>query len=207
MASEVDWYGTLGEGRRGLISLAELFSAVDTARASTYLAQYRSLGEIRSPAYYRHDVRREADEKYSTGVVSSPGQPNARVIGRAKGARLFERVGYDFAPRRVCERIRATVNRDLLPIIEEKLRHYQQSWLANELRGTIVQSKAPLSPMQQTVFDELCRGKSTAEIARTLGRSEHTISNHIKEIFKAFGVRSRAALLAKAALQGLLGNS
>ena len=97
LASEVDWYGTLGEERTGLLSLAELFSAVDTARASTYLAQYRSLGEIRSPAYYRHDVRREADEKYSTGVVELALGNRTRGLSDVREARaLFERVGYDF---------------------------------------------------------------------------------------------------------------
>jgi DNA-binding CsgD family transcriptional regulator len=40
-----------------------------------------------------------------------------------------------------------------------------------------------------------------------LGRSEYTVSNHTKEIFKTFGVKSRAALLAKAARQGLVGDS
>jgi DNA-binding NarL/FixJ family response regulator len=88
-----------------------------------------------------------------------------------------------------------------LPTIEERLRHYQRSWLADELRRAIEQPGVVLSPMQQKVFGELCLGKSTAEIARSLVRSEYTISNHIKEICKAYNVRSRVALLAKAARQ------
>ena len=209
LAREVDWQGTLEEERTGLLSLAELFSDIDTARSSMYLAQYRSLGEIRSPRYYRHDARRQADVKYSTGVVELALGNRTRGLSDIREARaLFERVGYDFCVAKcLVSEYRATANRDLLPIIEEKLRHYQQSWLANELRGTIAQPKAKLSPSQQTVFEELCHGKSTAEIARALGRSEYTVSNHIKEIFKAFGVRSRAALLAKAAREGLLSNS
>ena len=98
----------------------------------------------------------------------------------------------------------ATGNADLLPMIEEKLRNYQQSWLVNEVRAAIGAPKPLLPPMQQRVFEELCQGKPTSEIARALQRSQWTITNHIKEIFKAFGVRSRAALLAKAASEGLI---
>ncbi len=59
--------------------------------------------------------------------------------------------------------------------------------------------------MQKRVFDEyFCQGQSTAEIAQTLGRSEFTVSNHIKEIFKTFNVKSRSALVAEALRQGLI---
>ena len=207
LASEADWHGTPKWERVGLLLLAELFSEIDTARSSMYLAEYRSLGQINDP-YIRENLRLPAMEHYSMAVVELALGNRTRGLSDLRQARaVFDRYGYDFrAAECLVSEYRATANRDLLPKIAEKLQHYQQSWLANELRGTIEQPKALLSPMQQTVFEELCHGKSTAEIARSLGRSEYTISNHIKEIFKAFGVRSRAALLAKAARQGLLGN-
>jgi DNA-binding CsgD family transcriptional regulator len=58
--------------------------------------------------------------------------------------------------------------------------------------------------MQKRVFEELSKGKATAKLANALGRSEYTVSNHIKEIFKSFNVNSRASLLAEAARRGIL---
>jgi DNA-binding CsgD family transcriptional regulator len=58
--------------------------------------------------------------------------------------------------------------------------------------------------MQRKVFAEVCAGKSTAEISHALGRSEYTISNPIKQIFKAFEVRRRSALVAVAARRGMI---
>jgi DNA-binding CsgD family transcriptional regulator len=207
-ASEVDWRGTLDTERIGLLMLAELFSEIDTARSSMYLAQYRSLGEM-SLLNYRRDPRLRAMEQQSTGVVELALGKRTRGLSNLREAReVYERYGYDFrAAMCLASEYRVTDNRALLPAIEEKLRHYQQSWLASELRGTLERPTVPLSPMQQVVFEELCSGKSTAEIARSLGRSEYTVSNHTKGIFKAFGVKSRAALLAKAARQGLVGDS
>jgi DNA-binding NarL/FixJ family response regulator len=199
LAKEVDWESTPSLEREGLLSLAELFSEIDVARASMYLAQYRSLGEV-SSLHYRRDPRWQAQEQHSMAVVELALGNRTRGLSDLRQARAaYDRYGYDFrAAQCLVSEYRVTANRDLLPMIEEKLKYYQQSWLANELRGTIEPHKATLSPMQRTVFEQLCLGKSTAEIARSLGRSEYTVSNHIKQIFKAFGVRSRAALLVKA---------
>lgn len=206
LARRVDWHATLAEERIGLLQLAELFGSLDTARSAMYLARFRELGEIKSPLYYRHDARRTAYAQYSTGVVELALGNKKRGLSELREARkIFERFGYDFRVARcLVDEYMATGNADLLPAIEEKLRNYQQSWLASEMRVAIGAPKPLLPPMQQRVFEELCQGKSTAEIARSLERSEWTISNHIKEIFKSFGVRSRSALLAKAASEGLI---
>ena len=206
LAKFVDWHATLAEERIGLLQLAELFGNLDTARSAMYLARYRELGEIKSPVFYRHDARRTAYAQYSTGVVELALGNKKRGLTELRDARkIFERFGYDFRVARcLVAEFTATGNADLLPMIEEKLRNYQQSWLVNEVRAAIGAPKPLLPPMQQRVFEELCQGKPTSEIARALQRSQWTITNHIKEIFKAFGVRSRAALLAKAASEGLI---
>ena len=54
---------------------------------------------------------------------------------------------------------------------------------------------ATLPPMQRLVFDEICRGKTTRQIAEELHRSRYTIANHVKLIFKAFGVKNRSSLM------------
>jgi len=50
----------------------------------------------------------------------------------------------------------------------------------------------------------MCEGLTPAQIAERLGRSPSTVKNHIKLIFKEFGVNSRPALLAEAARRNLL---
>jgi DNA-binding CsgD family transcriptional regulator/DNA-binding transcriptional ArsR family regulator len=210
LGAQADWHATLAEERIGLLQLAELFGSLDTARSAMYLARYRELGEIKSPLYYRHDARRAAYAQYSTGVVELALGNKKRGLTELREARkVFERFGYDFRVARcLADEFKATGNADLLSPIEEKLRNYRQSWLVAELHATIGGTKSTtLPPMQQRVFDELCQGKATSEIARSLGRSEWTISNHIKEVFKAFGVKSRSALLAEAVRRGLVKTS
>ncbi len=45
----------------------------------------------------------------------------------------------------------------------------------------------------------LIAGRSTGDVAAALGRSVFTVRNHIRAIFLAFDVKSRAALVAEAA--------
>jgi DNA-binding CsgD family transcriptional regulator len=206
LANSVDWHATLYEERIGLLLLAELFGEIDTARAAMYLARYRELGEVKSPLFYRRDARRNAFAQYSTGVVELGLGNKKRGLAELREARkVFERFGYDSRVARcLVDEYGATGDQELLPVIEEKLRNYRQSWLMTQLRTRLDRPEVPLPPMQRKVFAEVCSGKSTAEIANTLGRSEYTISNHIKQIFKTFEVRSRSALVAEAVRRGLV---
>jgi FixJ family two-component response regulator len=53
-----------------------------------------------------------------------------------------------------------------------------------------------LSPRQREVMTFLLAGDSLKEVAQKLGLSEHTIGDHVKQIYKHFSVSSRAELLA-----------
>ena len=151
-------------------------------------------------------MRREAIARQSIGIVEIALGNKGRGVALLRDARkIFERLGYDF--RAACclmSEFEVTGNADLLPIAKERLRNYGQSWLAATLRTARNGSEIPLPPMQRRVFAEVCQGKSTAAIAKSLGRSEFTVSNHIKAIFKAFDVNSRPALIAEAVRQGLV---
>jgi DNA-binding CsgD family transcriptional regulator len=85
------------------------------------------------------------------------------------------------------------------------LESYPRTWLtrgvgAPPARSAVVNSTAlaSLTSAQRAVFDLLLEGRGTDEIAGALGRSTFTVRNHIKAIFKAFGVGSRPALIVKA---------
>ena len=55
-----------------------------------------------------------------------------------------------------------------------------------------------LTPRQQDVVVEMCKGKANKEIARTLGMAEATVKLHLTEVFLKLGVRNRAQAIIKA---------
>lgn len=58
-------------------------------------------------------------------------------------------------------------------------------------------SDPPLSRPQREVLQLVAKGLNDNAIARLLGRSYYTIRNHLKLVFKAFGVHSKPELLGK----------
>jgi DNA-binding CsgD family transcriptional regulator len=78
------------------------------------------------------------------------------------------------------------------------MRNYPKSWLSGLIHTNdeVIGTAPRLTPAQRQVFEAVCEGASTIDIAKRLGRSPHNIRNHISDIFEIFGVRSRAELLA-----------
>lgn len=208
-ARRVAWWEYKGEESVALLLLAELFAPIDSAKAASYLAQFREVGEeIRTPrALYKNDDRRFALIDYSSGVVDFALGNRALAIKRLRRAQaVYQRLGYDWRAARCAIRLfDVTRNAVDLTQAEEKLRNYSSSWLATELRERGTASTAPkLSPMQRRVFTYLCDGLTNADIAQKIGRSENTVANHAKAVLRAFDVSSRSALLATAMKRGLL---
>ena len=88
----------------------------------------------------------------------------------------------------------------------EALRNAPNAWLRPALeRGSSDDNPMNrLTPAERRVLAELCKGSKAREIADTFDRSFNTINNHTRAIFTAFGVRSRAALVAECARRGIL---
>jgi DNA-binding CsgD family transcriptional regulator len=53
-----------------------------------------------------------------------------------------------------------------------------------------------ISPREQEVVFEILQGKSNKQIADSLSLSYYTVENHLRRIYKKFGVHSRTALIA-----------
>jgi DNA-binding CsgD family transcriptional regulator len=207
IAEGVDWNALAGEERVGLLLLAELTASIDAERSRFYLARYKGLDRIRSPLLlFAFDHRLEAFSAYAEGLV--------RVAARDGGAEesfrsawvIFDRIGYDWRAGRAAMRLFEVTSKERWRhLAEDKLEAFPQSWLLRQLRrnGT-AQAARPvrLPPMQRKVFGMLCQKMSTAEIADRLSLSQHTIRNHLKAVFKAYDVNSRAALVAEAAARG-----
>jgi DNA-binding CsgD family transcriptional regulator len=197
-AARVDWQATQNEERIALLLLAELFAPLDTSKAAFYLAQYDELGDIKSrQLHYRDDPRPTAIAHYCSGIVQlATGKRRLGIESLKKSLKTFDEIGYCWRAGRCALRL-YEVTRDgvYLETAIEKLRRYPNSWLGKEL-GALSLRRTKLPPMQQRVYDAICRGLSNAAIAKELGRSEFTVRNHIKLIFKAFGVNSRSQLIA-----------
>lgn len=206
-ASQIDWPATRDEERLGLLLLAELFVPVDTSKAAFYLAQYDELNESKSRRLHlRDDARPVAFANYSRGLVHlAIGKRRLGIESLRKSLETFAKCGYDWRAGRSALRLfEAMRDESYLETAKEKLRHYMGSWLGKELRVLSDQRHAKLPPMQRRVFEAMCRGLSSKAIAKELGRSEFTVRNHIKLVFKTFGVNSRSQLLAEAARQNII---
>jgi DNA-binding CsgD family transcriptional regulator len=57
-------------------------------------------------------------------------------------------------------------------------------------------AEGPLTAVQRRIVHLLLAGSSEKEIAHELGKSPHTAHKHITEIFRKYGVNSRASLMA-----------
>jgi DNA-binding NarL/FixJ family response regulator len=55
-----------------------------------------------------------------------------------------------------------------------------------------------LSPRLRQVLEMLLRGSDEKRIAWDLGRSRHTVHNHVRRLYRCMGVKSRAELMAVA---------
>jgi DNA-binding CsgD family transcriptional regulator len=97
---------------------------------------------------------------------------------------------------------RLTRDRSYESYVKAALARAPKAWFAADLR----RQTGPLddvSPAERLVLARLLEGKSAKAIASDLDRSVHTINNHTRQIFKAFGVTSRAAVLVKCASLGI----
>ncbi|MDQ6942706.1 MAG: helix-turn-helix transcriptional regulator [Candidatus Eremiobacteraeota bacterium] len=157
---------------------------------------------------FEGDRRVEGFELYARGKLAiSEGRTQQGIADLQKALDLWSRLTY---------RLRVAVTANALRVVTgdpqyaqvalDALRSAPNAWLRPALeRGSNDDNPlAQLTPAERRVLAELCKGKKAREIASTFDRSFNTINNHTRAIFTAFGVRSRAALVAECARRGIL---
>lgn len=205
LAATIDWGAIAGEEKLALPVLAELFAPRDPSVAIAYIATFQRVGHNYPRVLSSNrDVRVEALEQYALGRVQL-------ALGERDEARrlltaaweIYERLGIRWRAGRAALAL-AEISDPVMwrSRAEEALAPYPQSWLARgnlPTRTSVAPSRAldRLTPAQRLVLELLVDGRSTEEITSKLGRSEFTVRNHIKALFKAYGVNSRAALIVK----------
>jgi DNA-binding NarL/FixJ family response regulator len=76
--------------------------------------------------------------------------------------------------------------------------------LADERSGDMHAEGAELTPRLIDVLHLVAEGRTTDEIAGTLGLSPYTVKNYMERIFERLGARDRAEAVAIALRSGLL---
>ncbi|MGC2131332.1 MAG: LuxR C-terminal-related transcriptional regulator [Candidatus Aquilonibacter sp.] len=194
---DADWQRTSAGERAVLPLLAEVLAVSDPESAAAAIARYTTLNGASDPiALAAGGTVHLANGRAREGV---------RALSSAYDA--FNHSGSEWrAGKAAIALAQATGEARWRLLALEKLEFYAASWLyeqAQELAELPTEAEGvSLTPMQERVFNMICEGLSTDAIAARLGRSHSTVRNHIKLIFKALGVRSRAALVAKAARIG-----
>lgn len=208
LASTIDWSSVRGEEKLALPVLADLFADRDPSVAIGYVATFKNLdSDFPRILSSRRDRRVEALEAYSLGRVQlalrEPAEAK-RLLLRAH--EIYAKLGIEWRAGRASLALAQIENEaSWRNAAERELRAYPRSWLWRSRSGSGTPAAAPAAPAsrpltaaQRAVLDLLLEGRGTEEIAQALGRSTYTVRNHIKAIFKAFGVNSRPALILKA---------
>ena len=212
LASTIDWSAVAGEEKLALPVLAELFAQRDPAVAIGYVTTFSGVGKnyprILSS---RRDRRVEALEAYSLGKVQLALGEREEAKRLLKDAwTIYDRLGIAWRAGRAALALAQVDDAEKWRTrARAALDAYPRSWLAREASGrgaapplAPAPDAAKLTAAQRAVFELLLEGRGTDEIARVLGRSAFTIRNHIKAIFKAYGVSSRSALIVRATRGG-----
>jgi DNA-binding CsgD family transcriptional regulator len=201
---KVRWSSVDHEGRIALTNFAIECARSLPAEASKALTKYRSLaakGNARSA--FEQDRRVSAFEKVAAArVAEALGQRGSAIRMYGDALELWVELGYALrAALAALDVHRLTGDDERLEAAKTALEKAPSAWF-----GSWQKPDGPLdllTPAERVVFFELLRGKTAKAIAAELDRSQHTVINHTRKVFAAFGVSSRAKLLARCAELGI----
>lgn len=200
LAERIDWNKADESERAILLVLAHLVAESDPPAAVTYLSRFRILEASPRSVTLSQDVRVKAYMALSAGMAYAKlgdSQQAEKLLTDAWS--VFQSFSYEWRAALAAYHLaRVTGAMRWHEIAKQHIRSYPRSWLSRLIHANedFVETAPRLTPAQRQVFEALCEGASTIAIAQRLGRSPHTIRNHISDIFEVFGVRSRAELLA-----------
>lgn len=200
LAESIDWEKVDDWDRVVLLVLAHLVAQSDPAAAVAYLGRFRTLQGTPRSITLSQDVRMGAYMALSGGMARAKlGDATEAESLLTDAWSVFQAFSYEWrAALAAYHLFGITGAAKWHEIAKRHIRVYPRSWLARLIHANegVLEIAPRLTPAQRPVFDALCEGASTIAIANRLGRSPHTIRNHISDIFEIFGVRSRAELLA-----------
>ncbi|HYW52602.1 MAG TPA: LuxR C-terminal-related transcriptional regulator [Dongiaceae bacterium] len=204
-----DQVGIDVERRMGMLGFAAAVPAANAETARKVMTLYeRTRPRKTEMLTLEGDRRLEAFELYARGKLTvAEGSTQQGVADLEQALALWTRLGYRLRQAITANVLRGvTGDRRFAQIALDALRNTPNAWLREALERRTGEDDplGQLTPAERRVLAELCKGRKAREIAATFDRSFNTINNHTRAIFSAFGVRSRAALVAECARLGIL---
>lgn len=202
-ATTTDWTSR-GEERISLLNLAELVADRNPEAAAKLLRIYDAIPMRVAPALaLSRDSRLPAMEDYARGtVLAALGRRSDAVEHLTNAYAAFCTVGYSWRAAASALRIHVVTEQDAwLRYAADAVAEFQDSSVAEAIRQRAAAANvdpriSALTPAQRRVFALMCEGLGDKEIAQRLNISPETAKNHAAKVRSAFGVRSRAAVIA-----------
>lgn len=192
------WGALEVEARGALTSFALEGASAMPAEARKAVTLYGSLKAKSNPLSAVDDDRRIA--AFEAGAAARVSE----ILGRRADAIRHYQASLKIWNALGCSMRSAIVGLDLLRLtgdaayrepVERALKRAPNAWFAQELER-LAGPLATLTKAERAVLPGVLEGKTAKTIAAELGRSHFTVTNHMRNIFAAFEVPSRAALIA-----------
>ncbi len=201
-ARETDW-STMGEERVALLNLIELLSDQDVETGKALLAIYDGIPmRLSSRFALSRDCRLRAMEEYARGtILAVSGDQNSAIDLLISAYSTFQSIHYAWRAAAAALRLHAiTDDSSWMLRARDAVEAFPESSVADQIRKTASVAEderiASLTPAQRRVFGLICEGLTDKQVAQILGISPETAKNHAARVRAAFGVHSRAALIA-----------
>ena len=141
-------------------------------------------------------------EEYARGsLLAVSGDRIAAIDLLGRAYLTFQSIHYAWRAAAAALRLHAiTGDAAWMACAGESVAAFPDSSVANQIRAkaSVVEDEriASLTPAQRRVFGLICEGLTDKQVAETLSISPETAKNHAARVRAAFGVHSRAALIA-----------
>jgi DNA-binding CsgD family transcriptional regulator len=203
-AKEIEWISP-GEERVAILNLVELAADRDVEDAKRLLEIYDGIAVGLAPHLaLARDQRLRAMEAYARGTLLAASGSRAGAVELLQSSySIFASIGYAWRAAAAALRLNAVTEEiSWLRLAADAVQGFPESSVAEEIRkkaaGVSDPRAASLTPAQRRVYRLICQGLPDKEIAAALRLSPETVKNHAARVRGAFGVRSRAALIAAA---------
>lgn len=203
-AQEIDWASS-GEERVAILNLVELAADRELKDAKRLLEIYDAIPITLAPHLaLARDRRLRGMEEYARGTLFAASGDRASAVELLQSSySIFSSIGYAWRAAAAALRLNAvTEESSWLRLAAQAVQAFPESCVAGEIRKTAAGVSDPraasLTPAQRRVYRLICQGLADKEIAAALRLSPETVKNHAARVRGAFGVRSRAALIAAA---------
>ena len=208
LLSSIAWSCSTVEEQKVLLAYAFVAAQSDHASASEALRAVRSMRKGRPRTALLHDSRIDAMLRQAAGAISlAHGESDAAHDDLRAAFEIWRRLRYRVRSGTIALMLWQLTGADEYSSYLNGLRRKApRAWFSTRQNDRIAQAVAALTPAERRVLQQLLLGKSAKEIADELDRSVFTIRNQTKKIFAAFGVHTRASLLATCVISGTRGH-